>query len=821
MYPYNFDETTNDIINIAFREARDFGHQFVGTEHLILALSQIEKGQVADLFKQYQIETDAIRNELIKRIGRQDAFIGIEDYTYRAKKCLERAHTYAMRTNASEIIPEHLLVSIMHDSEAMGYQILMALRMDVKTLLGTLSHTYGRKTGIKIIKGGQSNQVKIKEIQLEEDYENKLEGVLSEVAVDLTACAKDAPFDDVVGRQWEIDRILQILSRRDKNNVCLLGEPGVGKTALVKALANRIASQQVPDFFRNKRILELNLGALVSGTMYRGQFEERMKAVIDVLVHSEDTIVFIDELHHMMGIGSTGDKSLDAFGMMKPYLSQGKIQLIGATTYKEYEKYIVPDAALTRRLQTVSVDEPNAEETKHILQAIKSRYESHHQVLITDEAIESSVQLSKRYLPERKWPDKAIDLIDEACSRKRFENLSTLELVEEMRYRLNQLKQEKEALIITSDFTRAAQILEEEKKLLKTIEKNEEAKLMLSRKQLIVQALDIQKVLSDWTKIPVGEMTLKEKYQLTQLEKLLSRGVFGQDEAISIVSKSIRRSRVGLNKGNGPTGVFLFVGPTGVGKTELCKNIAKVYFGSEQHLIRFDMSEYMERHSVSKLIGAPPGYEGSRDGGRLTNAIAKMPYAVVVFDEVEKAHEDILNILLQVMDEGYLRDGKGNRYHFKDALIVLTSNLGSDHRNKKSLGFAPSDASAIQYERQIQLKEACEKFFKPEFLNRIHEIVSFKPLTMEALYHVVVREVEMIKEKLEIQGTHLVVEDAVYQWLCKKYQNDVYGARPLIRGVETEVSDRIAEKIIALSQMPLELQVYMNSEDEIDIEVKG
>lgn len=819
LYPFNFDETANDVIGVAFREARDLGHRFVGTEHLILALSQLDKHVISELFKQYEISGEAIRIEMIKRIGRQDAFTGIEDYTYRAKKCLERANAYAVRTNASEIMAEHILVSIMHDSEAMGYQILMALRMDIKALLNQLSHTFDKKNKTNVIKGGSAEAERISALTLEEDYESKMEGVLSEVAIDLTACAKDAPFDNVVGRQTELDRILQILTRRDKNNVCLLGEPGVGKTAIVKALANRIAMQQVPDHFKNKKLLELNLGALVSGTMYRGQFEERMKGIIDALVQAKDTIIFIDEIHNLMGVGATGEKSLDAVGLLKPYLSQGQIQLIGATTYQEYEKYIRPDAALQRRLQLVFVEEPDLEETREILYAVKSRYESFHQVFITDEAVEAALMLSKRYLPERKWPDKAIDILDEACSRKRFENLSTLVLIEEMRYRLDQLKLEKETAIVKSDFTRAAVVLDEEKKLLKSIERNEDAKKLLACKQLIIQPLEIQKVISDWVKIPVGELSIKEKYQLTQLETLLSKNVFGQEAAIDVVSRAIRRARVGLSKGNGPMGVFLFVGPTGVGKTELCKNIAKAYFGSEKHLIRMDMSEYMERHSVSKFIGAPPGYEGSRDGGLLTNAISKMPYSVVVFDEIEKAHEDVLNILLQIMDEGHIKDSKGHAYHFKDALIVLTSNLGSDHRERKSMGFSSGDVDTLRYEKQVALKEACEKFFKPEFMNRIHEVVAFKSLDETALMSILERELKALKVKLEERGTGLLVEEGIKHWLCKHYRNDVYGARPLIRGVETEISDRIAEQLIVLNEAPKGLVFSMPIEGEIEVEV--
>ncbi len=798
MYPYNFDETANDVIHFAFREARDLGHRFVGTEHLVLALAQIERQTISELFKQYGVTAEDIRIEVINRLGRQAQFERIEDYTYHAKTCLERSHQYAIKTNAAEILPEHLFVSIMHDPETIGYKILMALRMDVKTLLQSLYATAetGEK-GAKIIKHSRSAEVSVKTLALDSDYGQSALEALSELGTDLTAIAKDAPFEAVVGREREIERMLQILSRKEKNNVCLLGEAGVGKTAIVRGLANKIAMGDVPDAYKHKRLFELNVGALVAGTMYRGQFEERMKALIDALLSEEGTIVFIDEFHQLMGVGATGDKSLDAIGLLKPYLTLGKIQIIGATTYREYEKYVKSDPALVRRMLPVHVEEPTEAESFEILKHVKESYERFHQVVITKEAVQAALKLSVRYLPERHLPDKAIDLLDEASSRKRLENIDVLKLVEELKYRLSTLKHEKEEAIIAADFERASKIKAEEKRLLETAEKHRGASEALSGQPLIVTDEDIKTVLAEWIKVPVQEMTLKDRYALSNMESALEGKVYGQEAAVRAVTKALKRARVGLKKADGPVGVFLFVGPTGVGKTELCKSVAEVYFGQASQLIRLDMSEYMERHSVSKLIGSPPGYEGSREGGYLTNAISKNPHAVVVFDEVEKAHEEVLNVLLQIMDEGHVKDGKGERHHFKDALIVMTSNLGSHTEGLAKVGFGAEDRG---YEKDLAVREACRGFFKPEFLNRIDDIVVFKALESDALERVYEREIDELRAFLEERGTALEVDSSVKQHLLATYQSNRYGARPLIRGIETDLKDLIVDQLIVTTK---------------------
>ena len=793
MYPYDYDEKSNDVIQYAFAEARDMGHRFVGTEHLILGLSQIEGTKVTEIFKQNKIAPEDIRLEIIKRLGREASFKGIEDYTRRAKTCLEKSHAYAMQTNASEIIPEHIFVSIMHDSEALGYQILMTLRMDIRALMQELledAKQAASKTK-KIIKRSDSKKMEVHALELEANYEEKPQGILNKITVNLTELAKEKPFETLVGRENEVDRMLQILSRKNKNNVCLVGEPGVGKTALVHGLANKIAQGMVPEVFKNKAVIEVNVGALVAGTMFRGQFEERMNELIEALLAHPNWIVFFDEFHHLMGIGATGDKSLDAIGMLKPHLSNGTIQLIGATTYKEYEKYIQQDQALSRRLTTVAVEEPSEEVTLSILNAIKASYEQHHKFFITDQAMDSAVKLSKRYLPERKFPDKAIDLIDEACSRKRLEHLGAMEVVDELRYRLNQLKSSKEEAIIEMDFTKASKIMLEEKQLLNSIERNEMAKSMLMGKVLYIEANDVQSVISDWTQIPVTDLTFEDKQKLIGISKTLEQSVFGQSEAIDVVSRALKRARVGMGDPQKPMGVFLFVGPTGVGKTELCRNIAKAYFGHERHMIKLDMSEYMERHSVSKLIGSPPGYEGNREGGLLTNAIEKMPFSVVVFDEIEKAHEDVVNVLLQLMDEGHLKDGRGKQVHFKDALIIMTSNLGAGDAGLKTVGFG-SDRNAA-----LNIKETCKKYFKPEFINRVSEIVVFSPLSQMALREVAKLEIKKLSDFLSTKAIKLEVTDACLTYLVERYLSEAYGARPLLRGIENEMRDVIADLLLS------------------------
>ena len=790
MNNYNFDENANDVINFAFSEARDFGHRYIGTEHLLLGLSQIKGSKVHETFSYYHVTAEDIRRELIKLIGKVYDFEGIVDYTLRAKECLERSHVFAMRSNNGEILPEHMLMSILSDKESIGYKVLAKLSLDLVKLSLTIEDKPTLNTNV--IKVGQDKQYDIKVLDLESDYTED-HNILNTIGINLTELSKDHPEEQVVGRTDEIERLIQILTRKNKNNPCLIGEPGVGKTAIVRGLALKIASGEVPEMLKGVQIYEVSASALVAGTMYRGQFEERMNELIQALIKTKKAIVFFDEIHNLVGAGATGEKSLDAFAMLKPYLTQGTLQLIGTSTYDDYQKFIEKDAALSRRLVPVPVEEPSREDAIDILLKVKANYEKHHDVIITDGAVVDAVELSVRYLLNRKLPDKAIDIIDEACSRKRSENLKTLEIVEEIKYRLMRLKEEKESLILSLKFAEASKIQQEEKRILNQVEQHSKAKAMMNAHKLIVDRQDVEMVISEWSRVPISKLSTRDMERLGQIDQLLKQRVFGQDYAVSVVSKSLRRFRLGIKDVGRPIGCYLFVGPTGVGKTELAKTIAEVYYGDEKDMIRFDMSEYMERHSVSKLIGSPPGYEGMREGGLLTNAIAKGPFSVVVFDEVEKAHPDVVNILLQLMDEGRLTDGRGRTFDFRHALIILTSNLGIGEVVHNQVGFIKDDQVIAN---EVKLRAACEKFFKPEFINRLDEIVVFKALELEELEKIVEKQMRVLKESVSKRGLTVDYDEMLYKHIAEVSYNPVYGARPIKRAIDVLVKDPLAEWII-------------------------
>ena len=813
MFNYNFDENANDVINFAFSEARNLGHRYIGTEHILLGLSLVKGSKVDETFMYYRVTAKDIRMELIKLIGEISDFDGIIDYTLRAKECLERSHQYAMKSNNSEIMPEHLFMSILSDKQSIGYKVLSKLSLDMTIL--SLDYEAKIKEASNLIKASRTEGHEVKIIEFDEDYAVEEKKILNTIGTDLTEQVKDQPDESTIGREDEIERVIQVLTRKTKNNPCLIGEPGVGKTAIVRGLARRIVTNDVPDVLKGVKIYEINIGALVSGTMYRGQFEERMNELISALTQSKQVLAFFDEIHNLVGVGATGEKSMDAFAMLKPYLNNGAIQIIGATTYHDFHKYIEPDQAITRRLMMIPVDEPTPDETKDILIKIKSHYEAHHNVIITESAVQSAIDLSVRYILDRKLPDKAIDIIDEACSRKRSENLKTMEIVEEIKYRMGKLREEKEALILEMKFKEASKIQQEEKRILEHVEKNQNAKAIMHAQMLVVDQFEVEKVVSDWAQVPVTRLSTHDKERLSQIEASLNERVFGQEQAIDYVSKSLKRFRVGIKDSGRPVGNFLFVGPTGVGKTELAKAIADLYFGSEKNLIKLDMSEYTEKYTVSKLIGSPPGYEGTREGGMLTNAISKTPYSVVIFDEIEKAHYEVINILLQIMDEGTLTDGRGKSYDFRNAMIIMTSNLGADETIAKQVGFLKDNAIV---ERETRLREACKKYFKPEFINRIDEIIVFNALDINALKKIVKLQMQMLSTILEGKHIHLSYSEEVLEHIAESSFDVAYGARPIKRAVDKLIKDPIAE--LMLSEMEDVRTIELSIQDG-QIKLKG
>lgn len=805
MLTYNFDEKSNDVINYAFAEARDLGHQFIGTEHLLLGLALIKGSKVNETFLYYRITAKDIRTELIKLMGEISDFEGIVDYTLRAKECLERSHQFAVKSNNGEILPEHLFMAILSDKQSVGYRVLTKLSLDM-TKVAT-DYVMDLDEPSNLLKVHQMGTHEVRLLDFDQDYDRSLSTTISSFCSDLTEWVKDRPDEEIVGREDEIDRLIQVLTRKQKNNPCLIGDPGVGKTAIVRGFAKRVATGNVPDNLKNARILEVNVGGLVSGTMYRGQFEERMNELIKLLASDERNIAFFDEIHHLIGTGATGEKSLDAIGMLKPHLANGSIRLIGTTTYQEYQKYIEPDLALARRLLRIDVDEPSPEITEKMLKRIKVHYETHHQVVITENAVKSAIALAVRYLIDRKLPDKAIDIIDEACSRKRSEMLQTVEIVEEIKYRLHKLKQEKEALILEMKFIEASKIGQEEKRILDRVEQNQEAKAIMSSRRMVVDQPEIEAVVSEWAKIPVNKLSTHDRERLTTLEVSLGSRVIGQPNAVTTVSKALKRFRVGIKDPDKPMGSFLFVGPTGVGKTELAKAIADVYFGDEKNLIRLDMSEYTERFTLSKLIGSPPGYEGTKEGGILTNAISRMPFSVVVFDEIEKAHYEVTNILLQIMDEGKLTDGRGKSYDFKNALIIMTSNLGAEEPAYKQVGFGTNKPDN---DLEVRIREASKKYFRPEFINRLDEIVVFNPLSETALTQIVQIKLDELSNLLAEKGMLITFNEAVCESIAKLSYDVLYGARPIARAIDRLVKDPLAELMLLDDTL---MEVHLDVED--------
>ena len=780
-----------EALTLAVNAAEALNHGYVGTEHLLIGLLKEGEGVAAKVLEENGVEVNRVI-DLVSQLIAPNPTIQTTSrtaYTPRARRVIENSYREAVRFKANQIGTEHILIAILRESDSVAGRLLNTIGINIQKLYLDLLSAMG-----------EDAPAVREDLQSGRGLKNtNATPTLDEYSRNLTQMAREGKLDPVIGREKEIRRLIQILSRRTKNNPCLIGEPGVGKTAVVEGLAQMIASGEAPETIADKRVMTLDLSGMVAGSKYRGEFEERIKRVIAEVVESGDVLLFIDEIHTIIGAGGA-EGALDASNILKPSLARGELQLIGATTVNEYRKYIEKDAALERRFQPVMVDEPTEEESVAILKGLRSRYEEHHRVEITDEALEAAVKLSSRYINDRFLPDKAIDLIDEASSRVRLLNYTKPEKIRELEGKISQLEEEKEQAIKTESYERAGEIKKKQQKMRDRIAQieNKWQEERLSKK-LVVGENEIAQVVSGWTKIPVQKLEEGESERLRNLEGILHQRVIGQEEAVTAVSKAIRRGRVGLKDPRRPIGSFLFLGPTGVGKTELSKALAEAMFGTEASLIRVDMSEYMEKHSVSKMIGSPPGYVGYEEGGQLSEKVRRNPYSVILFDEIEKAHPDVFNILLQVLDDGHITDAQGRKIDFKNTVIIMTSNAGAENIiSPKRLGFGTaSDAKADYNFMKDRVMEEVRRLFKPEFLNRIDEIIVFHQLNKEDMKGIVEIMLSSIEKRTREQlNLHLSVSEEAKALLIEKGYDEKYGARPLRRTIQTMLEDQLAQELL-------------------------
>ena len=774
---------------LAEKLAKKLHQGYVGTEHILVGLMQERTGVAAKVLLDNGVDEMQVM-DMIRDLLALDNAIALKDketYSPRALKVLEDAHKLAERFKEKETGTEHILMALIREGENVAVRLLNTLGVSTQKLYVDLLIAIGEDCGL------------YKEDLAKNRQNKKGTTMLEQYSRDLTALAKDGKLDPVIGREEEIKRVIQILSRRTKNNPCLIGEPGVGKTAVVEGLALRIVSGDVPFTVKNKRVLTLDLSAMVAGSKYRGEFEERIKKVVREVIEDGNVILFLDELHTIIGAGGA-EGAIDASNILKPSLARGEIQLIGATTIAEYRKYVEKDAALERRFQPVNVEEPDTEAAVEILRGIKSRYEEHHNVTISDEAIEAAVKLSNRYINDRNLPDKAIDLIDEAAAQVRLTTVKLPEKLTEMLVQIEKMDRQIERSLRMENFEQAGEIKRNQEELIQKYERQRERfEKQNEQKIYVVGEEDVARVVSLWTKIPLNKIAEKESERLLKLENILHKRVIGQEEAVKAVSKAMRRGRVGLKDPARPTGSFLFLGPTGVGKTELCKALAEAMFGSENALIRVDMSEYMEGHSVSKMIGSPPGYVGFEEGGQLSEKVRRNPYSVVLFDEIEKAHPDVFNILLQVLDDGHITDSKGRKVSFKNTVLIMTSNAGAQRIvDPKNLGFAAESSEKKDYEKmKSSVMEEVKKLFKPEFINRIDDIIVFHQLNDENMKSIVTLLADNLSKRCENQmDIKLKLSPSLKEHLVKKYADKKMGARPLKRAIQTVIEDELAEEIL-------------------------
>ena len=786
-----YTERAARVLKQAGRVSKELGQNYVGTEHILIAILRDTGCAAAQLLAERKVEEKAVL-ELIRDLISPEGNVAVADpggFTPRAEKVLKAAEQEAARFHERQAGTEHILIAMLKDVECAASRLLNTMNVNVKELYSAMLDSMGKTGRDYREESARSGRSQSRGTQTLDQYSR-----------DLTRLARERKLEPCIGREDEIRRLLQTLSRRTKNNPCLIGEPGVGKTAIVEGLAERIAEGAVPDSIKGKRVLTLDLSGMVAGTKYRGEFEERIKNVMDEVMEAGDVLLFIDELHTLIGAGGA-EGAMDAANILKPALSRGELQVIGATTVEEYRKHIEKDAALERRFQPIMVEEPSEQETVEILKGLRRNYERHHQVEITDEALEAAVKLSKRYISDRFLPDKAIDLMDEACARVRLGGTQLVHAAAELERRIADLLGDVEQAVREQDFEHAAELRKERMRLEEKLQK-ERAKTGRGRgkKALTVGENEIAQIVADWTKIPVSKLAETETQRLQKLEKILHKRVIGQDEAVTAVARAVRRGRVGLKDPGRPIGSFLFLGPTGVGKTELSKALAEVLFGREEAMIRVDMSEYMEKHSVSKLIGAPPGYVGHDDGGQLSEKVRRNPYTVILFDEIEKAHPDVFNILLQVLDDGRITDSQGRTVDFKNTVIIMTSNAGAGSIiSPKRLGFASKDDEKQNYEAmKASVMEEVRRMFKPEFLNRIDEIIVFHALNKEQMKQIVtILFKELISRCQEQMGITLKIRDSVKTHLVDSAYDVKYGARPLKRAIQTQVEDPLADALLS------------------------
>lgn len=782
-----FTERAESAINMSQEAAAELGHNYVGTEHLLIGLIREGGGIAARVLQGQGITPEKVIKEIENTVGLGQSLEELPtNFTPRTKRVLEMSYVEARRMGHNYIGTEHLLLAVMREDESIAVKILINLGVEPQKLLSEIGKLLNEQ-----ISGAAANT--------RQGKASSNTPTLNQFGRDLTDMARDGKLDPVIGRDKEIERVIQILSRRTKNNPCLIGEPGVGKTAVVEGLAQKIFEGNIPETLRDKRVVTLDISSMVAGAKYRGEFEERLKKALDEMKKAGNVILFIDELHTIVGAGAA-EGAIDAANILKPSLARGEIQVIGATTLNEYRKYIEKDSALERRFQPITVGEPSVEETILILKGLRDRYEAHHRVSIKDDALEAAANLSQRYIQDRFLPDKAIDLIDEAASKKRLKAFTAPPNLKQLEDDIAKLENEKEESIRHQEYEKAAKIRDKESKLKTKLET--EKKSWTSRNQKDnseVTEEDIAEIIASWTGIPVKQLTEEESQRLLRIEEILHKRVIGQNEAVTAVAKAIRRGRMGLKDPKRPTGSFIFLGPTGVGKTELSKALAEAIFGDENATIRVDMSEYMEKHSVSRLVGSPPGYVGYDEGGQLTEKVRRKPYSVVLFDEIEKAHPDVFNILLQILEDGRLTDSQGRTVDFKNTIIIMTSNVGARMITEpKKLGFSTGDVDNSKKHEELKnnVMGELKKAFRPEFLNRVDEIIVFQQLNEEEIKQIVGLMFDEVKKRLKVNNIEIDITEQAKTLIAKEGFDPIYGARPLRRTIQGKIEDRVAELML-------------------------